>query len=507
VTMPTLDCDDLVMGSGMAGLAVAARLADAGRRVIVVEAHDTPGGYAHTFELGRYRFCAQVHYIFGCRPGGSVHGLLDELDLVEQVPFIELDPDGYDQIVVAGDRYCIPSGWDIFRGRMVALFPGEAVAIDRYFDVVAEIADELSRLPDAIGLRDVLAAPFRFPRLIQMRGWTLERLFDKLRLSPRVRTVLAGQCGDYLLPPTRVSLLLHATLVTAYGSGAFYPRQHYSHLVDTLVGSIAARPDCRVLLEHEVDRIEVEAGRVVGVHTQGGRTLRAERFISNMDPRATVTLGGTDSFPRKFVNKVSDDYSYGGISLYLGLRDIDLREFGFGSYNVWSYPHDDLDRIYSDQGERNDLSDPWLFMSTATLHSDEPGLAPPGCQTLQVATHASYAEWKALRDRDPRAYRREKKRLRNHLLDVIDERFIPGLRDHIDVFALGTPTTNERFVRAPQGNSYGAALTPEHVNTSRRPQQALENLWLVNASAGWPSVAGTVGAGSRLADQLLEGDS
>jgi len=235
--------------------------------------------------------------------------------------------------------------------------------------------------------------------------------------------------------------------------------------------------------------------------------LRASRYVSNMDPLATANLAGADSFPRKFVRGLSDDYSYGGLSLYLGLRDIDLRELGFGSYNVWSYPHDDLDRIYADQGERNDLSDPWLFMSTATLHSDEPGLAPPGCHTLQVATHASYTEWSALRDRDPRAYRREKKRLRNHLLDVIEARFIPGLRDHIDVFALGTPPTNERFVHAPHGNSYGAALTPEHVNTSRRPQQALENLWLVNATAGWPSVAGTIGSGRRLAEQLLEENS
>ena len=93
--------------------------------------------------------------------------------------------------------------------------------------------------------------------------------------------------------------------------------------------------------------------------------------------------------------------------------------------------------------------------------------------------------------------------MREHLLDVIEERFIPGLRDHIDVFAIGTPTTNERFVHAPRGNSYGAALTPEHVNTSRRPQQALENLWLVNATAGWPSVAGTVSSGRRLVHQLL----
>jgi all-trans-retinol 13,14-reductase len=501
---PTLDCDDLVMGSGMAGLTVAALLARSGRRVIVVEAHDAPGGYAHTFDLGPYRFCAQVHYIFGCRPGGSVHALLEDLDLVEQVPFIELDPDGYDHIVVAGERYRVPAGWETYRDHLVGLFPDEARALHRYFDIVGALASELSKLPGSIGLGDILSAPLRFPRLIRMRRWTLARLFDKLGLSARVRTILAGQCGDYLLPPSQVSLLLHATLVTEYGSGAFYPRQHYSHLVDSLVDRIATQPGCHVLLEHEIDRIEVNDGRVTSVHTTNGRVLCAHRYISNMDPRATVDLAEVKEFPKSFVRGLSDDYSYGGISLYLGLKDIDLRELGFGSFNVWSYPHDDLERIYADQGERNDLSDPWLFMSTATLHSDEPGLAPPACQTLQVVTHASYREWSALRDRDARAYRREKKRLREHLLDVIEERFIPGLRDHIDVFALGTPTTNERFVHAPRGNSYGTALTPDHVNTNRRPQQALENLWLVNATAGWPSVAGTVSSGRRLAHQLLE---
>lgn len=504
MTTADLDCDDLVMGSGMAGLAVAASLAHAGRRVIVVEAHEKPGGYAHTFDLGRYRFCAQVHYIFGCQPGGSVHALLQELDLVEQVPFLELDADGYDHIVVTGDRYRIPLGWKNFGDQMAKLFPAEAKGIQRYFTIIEEITNELSKLPESIGIRDIFAAPFRFPRLIQMRSWTLARLFDQLRLSPRVRTVLAGQCGDYLLPPSRVSLLLHATLVTAYGSGAFYPRQHYHHLVDTLVESVAAHPGCQVLFEHEIDRIEVADGRVTTVHTSTGRSLRASRFISNMDPLATVGLAGAESFPTKFVRGLSDDYSYGGLSLYLGLKDIDLRELGFGSHNVWSYPHDDLDRIYADQGERNDLSDPWLFLSTATLHSDEPGLAPPGCHTLQVATHASYENWNTLRQEDPRAYRREKKRLRNHLLDVIEDRFIPGLRDHLEVFALGTPTTNERFVRAPHGNSYGLALTPEHVDASRHPKHALENLWLVNATAGWPSVAGTIGSGHRLARQLLE---
>ena len=77
--------DDLVIGAGMGGLTVSALLAAQGRRVLVVEAHDVPGGYAHTFEVGHYRFCAQVHYIFGCGPGEPVHELLRRTGLDEAV--------------------------------------------------------------------------------------------------------------------------------------------------------------------------------------------------------------------------------------------------------------------------------------------------------------------------------------------------------------------------------------------------------------------------------------
>jgi all-trans-retinol 13,14-reductase len=495
--------DDLVIGAGMGGLTVSALLAAQGRRVLVLEAHDTPGGYAHTFEVGKYRFCAQVHYIFGCGEGEPIHELLRRTGLDQQVRFHRLDPEGFDHIVVAGERYRIPNGLEKFRDRLTRQFPDAAKPIRGYFDVVTSIGRELDLLPKSIRWRDIVTAPIRFPRLLRYRGWTLARLYDALHMPARLRTILAGQSGDYLLPPSEVSLLLHVALVRAYDRGAYYPEKHYRHLVQSLAAYIKAQPGCDVLLETAVERIVVERGRVAGVRTSNGETFSADRYVSNVDPRRTASLVDERLLPKRYLDKLSYAYSSGNLTLYLGIRDLDLRDHGFGSYNVWHYPHDDIDAMYERQGKSHDFSDPWLFMSTPTLHTNEPGLCPPGHQILELATSADYAWFKALRDRDRRAYNAEKKKLRETMIRVVEERYVPRLSEHVAAMVMGTPASNERFCRAPLGNAYGAALTPENVGLGRVPNETpFGNLWLVNATAGFPSIGGTVKSGLDLVAKL-----
>ena len=134
------DFDDLVIGAGMAGLAVAALLAQAGRKVLVVEAHDVPGGYAHTFRVKEFRFCAQVHYVFGCGEGETIDRLLRYLGIAEQVPFVRLDSEGFDHIVVAGERVRVPNGLTKYRERLLRRYPAFRAPILGYFEAVIAVA-------------------------------------------------------------------------------------------------------------------------------------------------------------------------------------------------------------------------------------------------------------------------------------------------------------------------------------------------------------------------------
>ncbi len=499
------DFDDLVIGAGMAGLSIGGLLAKSGRRVLVLEAHDVPGGYAHTFTLKNHRFCAQVHYIFNCGEGESIHRLLTRLGVADRVPFVRLDPEGFDHVVVAGERVRIPNGLAKYRDRLLRRFPEARRPLLEYFETVIAINDELEQgeLPSRVTPLSVVRNAYRYRHLLRYARWTLEDLYEHVHMPARLRAILAGQSGDYLLPPRDVSLVLHVALVCGYDRGAYYPRGHFFNFVEAMVDAVRGSTGSEVLLEHEVDRIHVESGRVVGVTTKNGRKFTAKRYISNVDPKLTARLAGEHHFGPRDARQLRYDYSCSTVTMYLAVRGLDLREHGFGSFNVWHYPHENINRMYDDQLVRHDLSNPWLFLSTPTLHSGEPGLCPPEHQILEVATACDHDHLARMRVRDRRAYNLEKKKIRETILDVLESNYVPRLREHLALRVMGTGATNARFCRAPFGNAYGAALTPANIGVHRRPfRTSLDNLWMVNATAGLPSVAGTIGAALRLHQEL-----
>jgi all-trans-retinol 13,14-reductase len=396
----------------------------------------------------------------------------------------------------------VPNGLAKYRDRLVRRYPEAREPLRRYFHEMAAVGEELDTLPERVTLRLALGSAHRYLRLLRYLRWTLADFYDHVGMPPLLRAILAGQSGDYLLPPRDVSFLLHVALVCGYDKGAYYPQRHFFQFVETLADTVRQSAGCALLLEHEVERIEVARGRVVSLATKNGKRFTAQRYVSNMDPRLTADLAGQQWFARDR-RRLRYDYSCGTFTMYLAVKGLDLREHGFGSFNVWHYPHADLDRLYDDQLVRHDLSNPWLFMSTPTLHSAEPGLCPDGEQILELATAVDHERFARLRIADRRAYNREKKRIVDAILELVEARYVPRLREHLAVRVAGTPASNERFCRAPRGNSYGAALVPANMRPGRGPyRSAVDNLWMANATAGFPSVAGAVGAGMRLYTEL-----
>ncbi|MBI3631832.1 MAG: hypothetical protein HY225_00070 [Candidatus Vogelbacteria bacterium] len=161
-----------------------------------------------------------------------------------------------------------------------------------------------------------------------------------------------------------------------------------------------------------------------------------------------------------------------------------------------------MNKIWENQKHGN-FEKLWVFISTPTLHSNEPGTCPPGHEIMEVETYAEYGELAKLKAESYEKYEKRKMEIAERILDIVEKYYVPDLRKHIDVKVVGSPLTNEYWAWAPNGNAYGMDLTPKQMGLSRITMETpFSNFYFCNASAGYAGINGTTGNGLVLFEKL-----
>ena len=381
--------DYLFIGTGNSALVAAALLTNAGKRVLMLEAHDIPGGYAQSFAWGDYFFCGQVHYICGCGPEGKIYKFLQKIGLEKDITFELYDPDKYDVMAMPdGKKVGIPYGWDRLAKQIDEAYPGQGKNVKKFTNILDKIRGEVALSPERKmkWWELVLMAP-KFLNLIKYRNKTVQDVFDECELSIEAETVLSANAGDFMLPPNELSIFAYAGLFAGYNGGAYYPTKHYKYYVDRLTQFIEEHRGSRILYKSEVVGIDIEGDRVASVTTKDGRSFSAEKVICNMDPHKAAEIIGLEKFGGSYRKKLDYRYSQSGVMIYLGLKDIDLTKFSFGKNNVWHCEDFGMNKMW-DRQKKGDFSKPWIFISTPTLHTKEGGTCPPGHSIMEIASYA-----------------------------------------------------------------------------------------------------------------------
>ena len=506
--------DYIVVGSGLAGLTFAALAANSGARVLVLEAHYHPGGYGHTFRFGKppdeYRFNAQLHYVWNCGPGRTVHNVLSKLGLADSVTFQRLDPNGFDRMRIPGRALDIPNGYPELTRRLVALFPDHADALTAFISEVEGLAGELESLPPAPMVARMLPRLHRFRRVIRHRDHTLQQAFDAFGLPLEAQALLALQWPDFLLPPERLSFFAWVMLFAGYQRGAWYPTHHFEHVVDSLVEKVRERGELR--LKHRVVEFLFEGDAVVGVIAEevdddaiptGVRhELRAPTVICNMDPKRAAEMIGPARFSRPLKKKLDYRYSPSNFMAYLVVEGIDLREHGFGRSNLFHSELPDLNEAFR-RMEAGDYRQPSFAMTVPSLLTEDRSDCPPGKQVVELLTVADYDRFLHLRIANPRAYRAKKVEIYDEICRVIERDYVPGFRERVCFKLLGSPTSNQRYCLSPVGNSYGSDMIPSQIGAGRLgADSSVAGLWFCNASSGFAGFSGTFWTGATLWERL-----
>jgi all-trans-retinol 13,14-reductase len=503
-----VETDYLIVGSGLSALVFGSLMAKAGNKVRVLEAHEHPGGFGHTFILAnKYKFNAQLHYVWDCGEGYTVNRVLKKLELDREVTFERYDPDGFDRMYMPGYMLAIPSAADELKHRLSDLFPESIAQIHKFIDEVQIVSDSLKILAPPIKPNELLNKFVPVAKTLQSLNSTLQDVFDRFDLPLEAQTLLASQWPDFLLPPDRLSFYAWVILFTGYQKGAFYPTHHFEHVIDNLVKIIEDNGG-ELLLEREVNEFMLDDKTVMGVRAQNLKTKQIEEYtgktiICNIDPQTAARSIGMEKFSPTVRKKLNYDYSPSNYMAYCVVKDLDLEAYGFGKWNTFHTGDRDLNVAFDRLYEQNDFSNPSFAITTPTLLTTATRDCPDDCQVVEFLTVANYSYFKNLKTTDLKAYRQKKLEIFNSILDVVEKHYIPNFRKYLVFNVTGSPTTNEDYCWCPEGNSYGSSLTPKNMGIGRlNYETSLNNFYFCNASSGYPGFAPTFWTGASLYQQL-----
>ena len=500
--------DYLIVGSGLSALVFGALMAKAGKRVQILEAHEHPGGFGHSFTIGnKYTFNAQLHYVWDCGEGGTVNYVLKRLNLDKKVTFERYDPNGFDRMRMPGYSLDIPSDSQVLINRLSQLFPEKTHQISQFILEVKTVSQGLKYLSPPLSLPQLLKHFQEVATTIKYVNKTLQDVFDQFKLPKAAQTLLALQWPDFLLPPEQLSFYAWVILFTGYQRGAYYPTKHFEFVIDSLVKVIKENQG-KVLLNQEVIEFIVNHKTVTGVKAINRITHQIQEFtgetvICNLDPQKAAKMIGIHKFSASVRQKLNYEYSPSNYVAYCVVKDLDLRDYGFGKWNTFHTEHQDLNIAFKQMYEQQEFSHLSFAITTPTLITDEIRDCPEDCQIIQFLTVANYDYFKHLKETDKKAYYQKKEEILNIILDVVEKYYIPNFRQHLVLKMTGSPTTNERFCWCPMGNSYGSNMTPKQMTLGRlNYKSSLNNFYFCNASSGYPGFAPTFWTGAILYQEL-----
>jgi all-trans-retinol 13,14-reductase len=484
----------LILGSGMGGLALGALLARAGVEVTILEAHpEAIGGWAQTIHLNGYKFAAGPRYLCNFGPGQVGRRFLDKCSLAERVPMVEFDRRGFDHVYVGPDEPVrVPNGWSEYEEVLKGRFPREAEGVRRFFD----LCRESFRVADIIDEHGLIVRPWRaafwgcFRRrpaataaFLLRRHLTLHQAFERCGLSGRLRSVLYGPGLVFGEPPATLSFHAYATGILMYHRGCYFPADDMEGFVGAVAETVRQHKG-QILTNQRVVSVDANGRGVRGVKTQTGDAFTADAVVVNFDPRTFLSLIGPlgRTKPPRLPNY---SYSRSVTSLFLGVADARVLEPAFGRWNVWYLEGADSGPGYCDDPG---APPPSLYVNSPTLVKGRDNDAPPGHATLSAFVPCRYG---AFKEADPAAKQALKDRHAALILDVIETRLAPGLKQKAEVMYLDTPEDKERQMGAPRGNIYGRGFGARDVWAKVPFKGPLPDLYFVGSYvsfAGIPSV-------------------
>jgi len=421
---------------------------------------------------------------------------------------VEFEPVPEYRVSHGDSEVTLPHGREAMEATLVEEFPDEADGIERFFDVVCRLREEITEFPMSGGsLRTLLTAPFNSPTLLRYRKTTLGDFLDSVVDDERLKLLLCFNYAYYNDDPYTLALPFFAAGQGSYLAGGGHYVKGGSQALSDHLASVVEDAGGSVELGRLVTDVVVEDGSAAGVrHEQtntgtDARTDRARTVVANGAIPNVADHLLPDSHGAQLQEAIGEFETGPSLTtLYLAF-ETPLCELGNDHYSTVVVDEsvdalrDTVPNSKASFGRRS-----FAFVDYSQVDAD---LAPEGQSTGTIATLDEWGNWAGLTDEE---YRQKKAYVKDVLLRRLDER-IPGAADAVGHAELATPKTMHRYTRNPGGAVYGFAQTPSQSLLNRQISPPVSDLYFASAwSFPGGGFSGAILSGYGAASNVLQAE-
>ena len=406
------DYDIIVIGSGLAGLTAANRLASNGRSVLLAEQHFQIGGLAAWFKRKSHVFDVSLHgFPVGMKKSFRKYWGKEYSDRIEQVKGIRFD----------NPQFSLQTTFDTtdFSRIMREHFNVPAETVKAFFD-------ELARM-----------------NYFDDQSMTTRELFQKFFPGNKAVWRLLMEPITYANGSTLDEPAISYGIVFGnFMSKGVFTFVGGTDLLMSMMGETLRDNGVDVETNARVEKILVDNGKVKGA-VINGEEIGAKAVVSNGNIVSTVKeLVGADYFDEAFLSGFGKDVRLSNSSsqVYMGIKPGEKLDYIGDLLFTSTYPEFDADALCS------------ADITSRTYSVYYPSIRPGSDKyTIVASMNAKIEDWETL-DKD--AYRQAKRNMIEDTLNAV-ETYVPNIRQITDYTEAATPRTFKRYTLHKKGASFG----------------------------------------------------
>ncbi len=453
--------DAVVIGAGNGGLIAATKLALEGKKTLLVEKHNLPGGSATSFVRGRFEFEASLHELCGVGPftgKGTAKDIFDEFGVSEKMEWVPLN-EAFRMITLNDEKnidYTLPIGREAFIDKVEEYCPGSRKYSEKIFalnDEITEALDYLGNIKDFSTdiIKDMLG---KYGNFINTASYSVNDVFDALEIPQPVRDCFGGYWLYLGTGLDKLSFTHYFTMFNSYVvDGPVIPKKR-SHAISSILLDRFEELGGEAWMNTKVNKIIVRNNRACGVTLETGETVECDFVVSNASPYNMYTKLIDPEFVPKFNKKKLNSLELApkGFSLFLGL-DASPEELGIKNHSYFIYDTADsaLQVELTKRRKTNNMQ------AAVCLNNGVPGCSPEGTTILYITSIFTGEDaWSEVKPED---YFKAKREYADKMIENFEKATGTSIRDHIEEIEIAAPMTYARYLDAPNGTIYGFANT------------------------------------------------